>query len=80
VEDDVLWGEGRENMVVGKRGEGRRWTDGKGVAASSAVGMTSSRRHGKTQNAKNTNGRASPLSGVLLIYRDHIIGQILINK
>ena len=48
VEDDVLWGEGRENMVVGKR---ERWeagwrTDGQVVAASSAVGVGSSRGHG----------------------------------
>jgi len=91
VEDDVLWGEGREKMVVvkRKRWEGRRWTGGKVVAASSAVGMTSSRGHG-TQNTKhkkqkNTNRRVSPLSGVLLIgthiSRSHsIIKQTLINK
>jgi len=55
VEDDVLWGEGRENMVVGKRkrGEGRR-TCGKVVAAPSAVGMTSSRGHGKNTKHKRT--------------------------
>jgi len=54
VEDDVLWGEGRENMVVGKRKrwEGRRRTCGKVVAASGAVGMTSSRGHGKNTKRK----------------------------
>jgi len=90
VEDDVLWGEGRENMVVGKR---ERWeagwrTDGQVVAASSAVGVGSSRGHGtpdtKHKKHKNTNRRASSLSGVLLIptiSRSHpIIKQILINK
>jgi len=48
VEDNVLWGEGRENMVVRKR---ERWeagggTDGQVMAASCGVRVASSRGHG----------------------------------
>jgi len=82
VEDDVLWGKGREKMVVGERERREARTGGQVVAAPCPIRVASSRGHGaqntKHKNNKKQTGFPPPLSGVLLIEipRSHSI----INK